>query len=163
MSIFLPPRREWLAYVPLKARFRHPARWFCISITVIGISAGLLGALDLLRVIYLDADASMLILTGLLVAGAGWALWFLESGELVIVKSGLFIGFRFIHWSLVKDIREESAELVIEMPKVRRFWNLGTGILRMPKRFYDVPPDFVRSVAAWRQREEGSGIASRAV
>jgi hypothetical protein len=93
----------------------------------------------------------MLLLAGLLTAGAGWALWFLESGELVFVKAGLFIGLRFVPWSLVKAIREESGELVIEMPGVRRFWNLWTGMLRMSKRFYEVPPDLVRDVAGWRK------------
>ena len=147
MLIVRPPKHDWIGYVPMKRWVRLPIRWLFIGMTVVGMALALLGILHLTRVVHLDADPNMLLLVGLLAVAGGPVLWSLVvMAELVVVKSGMYIGTQFIPWTALGDIRIEQGDLVIDTPSLRGFWNYWQGSVRYSKYLFDVPGDLIHRV-----------------
>jgi len=121
--------------------------------TVLGVALGLLGILHLTRVIYLDADPSMLLLVGVFAAVGGPVLWsLLAASELIVVESGMYIGTQFIPWAALGDIRTEEGDLVIDTPSLRGYWNYWRGRVRLSRHLFEVPEGLVDRVRS--QAEE---------
>jgi hypothetical protein len=114
-----------------------------------GLAFALVG---LVQVIRSDGstDAFTLIPTGFLLAATGPLVWaVLLSGELVIARPGLFLGFAFIPWREISEVREDPLYLSVRTPSLRAYWNGWSGTFRIPKLLFDVPGGFGDRLNAW--------------
>jgi len=144
-----PPKTEWLGHVRWRTWFRLPAIASCILATLGGLAFAIVG---LVQVIRSDAstDASTLIPTGILLAALGPVVWAVVlSGELIISRPGLFLGFTFIPWREIAEIREDPLYLSVRTPSVRAYWNGWSGTVRIPKLLFDVPGGFGDRLNVW--------------
>ena len=146
-----PPRAEWLAYVPWRSWFRQPALLLSVIGALGGLALALFGLIQTAGLVATNAsDPAVLILAGVLLAASGPTLWaVLLSGELIIARAGLFLGFQFIPWREVSDVRDDPAYLSVITPSVRAYWNSWTGALRIPKFLFEVPPDLGERLRSW--------------